>query len=138
MAVKANATDAAQAWVNGMQSAGPKYTAGVNAVKIAPGQLASAKSDFWASQVAAAKSKFAANVAKVSLSAWQEAAANKGAARLGTGATAAQPKFVAFMNSFLPALSSIVAALPTGGTYEQNKQRFLAYSDALHAKAGSF
>lgn len=138
MSVKANANDAAQAWVTGMQSAGPKYIAGVGAVKVAPGQLAAAKSDFWASQVAQAKSKFSTNVAKVSLSDWQNAASTKGAPRLGTGATAAQPKFNAFMGKFLPALTNIVNSLPAGGTYEQNKQRFLAFSDALHAQQGNF
>ena len=138
MSVKANPTDAANAWVTGMQGAGTKYTAGVNAVKVAPGQIAAARADLWAQQVANAKSKFAANVAKVSLSQWQEAAATKGAARLGTGASAAQPKFAAFMSNFIPKLSTIVAGLPQRGTYEQNKQRFLAYADALHAQAGSF
>ena len=138
MSVKANATDAANAWVTGMQGAGTKYTAGVQAVKVAPGQLAAARSDFWAQQVAAAKSKFSSNVAKVTLGQWQEAAATKGAPRLGTGASAAQPKFAAFMTSFLPQLATIVQSLPQGGTYEQNKQRFLAYADALHAKQGSF
>lgn len=138
MSVKANPTDAANAWVTGMQGAGGKYTAGVNAVKVAPGQIAAARADLWAQQVANAKSKFASNVAKVSLSQWQEAAANKGAARLGSGASAAQPKFAAFMTNFIPKLSTIVAGLPQRGTYEQNKQRFLAYADALHAQQGSF
>jgi hypothetical protein len=138
MSVKANATDAAQAWVAGMQSAGPKYTAGVNAVKVAPGQSAAAAAPLWASQVAAAQQKFASNVAKVSLTDWQTAAINKGASRLGTGATAAQPKMATFMGKFLPTLNNVVNGLPAGGTYEQNKQRFLAYSDALHATAGSY
>lgn len=138
MAVKANPTDAAQAWVNGMQSAGPKYIAGIEAVKVAPGQLAAAKADFWATQVQNAKSKFAGNVAKVTLQSWQASASTKGAPRLGSGATAAQPKMASFMANFLPKLSTIVAGLPAGGTYEQNKQRFLAYADALHAQAGSF
>jgi len=138
MAVKANATDAAAAWVTGMNGAGTKYTAGVNAVKVAPGQLAAAASALWASNVAAAVNKFATNSAKVSLSTWQTAAINKGAPRLGTGATAAQPKFAAFMTSFLPAMGNIVNGLPPKGSYEQNKARFLAYSDALHAAAGSF
>jgi hypothetical protein len=138
MSVKANPTDAAQAWVNGMQGAGSKYTAGVEAVKVAPGQLAAARSQLWATQVANAQQKFAANVAKVTLQQWQAAASSKGAARLGTGATAAQPKFAAFMSAFIPALQNVVASLPQGGTYEQNKQRFLAYADALHSKAGTF
>jgi hypothetical protein len=42
------------------------------------------------------------------------------------------------MSNFLPKFSGIVNALPAGGTYEQNKQRFLAYSDALHAQQGQF
>jgi hypothetical protein len=138
MSVKADPTTAAQAWVTAMQGAGAKYTAGVQAVKVAPGQIAAARSDLWAQQVANAKQKFATNVAKVSLSQWQDAAANKGAQRLGTGATQAQQKMANFMSSFLPVLSSVVNSLPAGGTYEQNKQRFLAYADALHAKAGSF
>lgn len=138
MAVKANPTDAAQAWVNAMQGAGAKYIAGVQSVKVAPGQVAASRAELWAQNVAAAKSKFASNVAKVSLSQWQEAAASKGAQRLGTGATAAQSKMAAFMTNFLPQLSTIVAGLPQGGTYEQNKQRFLAYADALHAKKGGF
>lgn len=138
MAVKANPTDAAAAWVQGMQGAGAKYAAGVQSVKVAPGQTAAARSQLWAQNVANAVQKFATNVAKVSLSSWQESAVNKGAPRLGTGATAAQPKFQSFMTSFIPALSTIVQGLPAGGTYEQNKARFLAYSDALHAKAGQF
>ena len=138
MAVKANATDAANAWVQGMQGAGAKYTAGINSVKVAPGQVAASRADLWAQNVANAKSKFATNVAKISLSQWQEAAANKGAARLGSGASAAQGKFATFMTNFLPKLTTIVASLPAGGTYEQNKQRSLAFMDALHSQAGTF
>lgn len=138
MSVKANPTDAAAAWVTGMQGAGIKYTAGVNAVKVAPGQLAAAASGLWAANVAQAQPKFAANVAKVTLQQWQSAAATKGAPRLGTGATAAQAKFATFMASFIPALSNIVNGLPARGSYAQNQQRFLAYSDALHAQAGNF
>lgn len=138
MAVKANPTDAANAWVTGMQGAGAKYTAGVQAVKVSPGQLASAAASRWAANVAQAQAKFAQNTAKVTLSSWQEAAVNKGAPRLGTGATAAQPKFAAFMTSFLPKLSSIVSSLPAGGSFEANLQRFTAYAQALHSAAGSF
>jgi len=138
MAVKADPTTAAAAWVTGMQGAGTKYTAGVNAVRTAPGQLAAAAAPLWAQNVAAAQNKFAANSAKVSLQAWQSAASTKGAPRLGTGATAAQPKFQAFMQSFLPVLTNVVNSLPARGTYAQNTQRFLAYADALHAQAGNF
>ena len=138
MTVKANATDAASKWVSGMQAAGPAYSAGVNSVKVAPGQLAANKASLWAANVAAAQAKFASKVASVTLQAWQSAAVEKGAPRLGTGATAAQGKFANFMNSFLPVLTNVVNGLPTGGTYEQNKARALAYMDSLHANAGKF
>jgi len=138
MSVKANPTDAAQAWVNGMSSAGTKYSAGINAVKVSPGQLAAAKSQFWASQVAQSQAKFAANVAKVSLADWQNAANTKGAPRLASGAAAAQPKFATFMSNFLPKLANVVNGLPAGGTFEQNVARATAYMNTLHQQAGSF
>lgn len=138
MSVKATAADAAASWVSGMQGATTKYTAGINAVKVSPGQLAAAASGLWASQVAQAQQKFATKVAAVTLPAWQAAAINKGAPRLGTGAAAAQPKFQAFMQSFIPALSNIVSGLPAGGTFEQNMARFQAYAQALHSQAGTF
>lgn len=138
MSVKANAADAAASWVTGMSGATPKYTAGVQAVKVAPGQLAAAQAGRWAQNVAAAQPKFAANVAKVSLSSWQQSAVNKGAPRLASGAAAAQPKFQAFMTNFIPQLSNIVSSLPAGGTFEQNMARSMAYANALHQTAGSY
>jgi hypothetical protein len=138
MAVTANATDAANNWVTGMSGATAKYTAGVNAVRVAPGQLAAAASGRWAANVAAAQPKFATNVAKVSLSAWQNAAATKGAPRLASGAQAAQPKMQTFMTNFIPALTSVVNSLPAGGTFEANLNRFTSYANALHAQKGNF
>jgi hypothetical protein len=136
--VKANATDAAAAWVSGMGAAGPKYTAGVNAVRTAPGTLAAASAALWAQNVAAAQAKFAKNVGAVSLQAWQNAAATKGAPRLASGATAAQPKMQAFMTNFIPALTNIVNGLPQRGTFEQNVNRLTSYVNALHQQKGNF
>lgn len=138
MAVKANASDAAQAWVSGMQNAGTKYTAGVQAVKVAPGQLAAAAKATWAANVAAAQNKFATNVAAVSLGAWQEAAATKGAPRLASGASAAQPKMAAFMQKFIPQLSNIVGSLPARGSYDANINRLTQYLNAVHATKGQY
>ena len=138
MAVKANPQDAAQAWVTGMTGASAKYTAGVQSVRVAPGQAAAAASQLWATNVANARQKFASNVAKVSLSAWQEAAATKGAPRLASGAQAAQAKYLAFQSNFLPKLASIVGSLPARGTFDQNMARFAAYATQLHGAAGTF
>ena len=138
MSVKANPTDAAASWVQGMQGASTKYIAGVNAVKTSPGALAAAAAPLWAANVAQAQPKFAANVAKVTLAAWQADAINKGAPRLGTGASNAQPKFAAFMTSFIPQLAQVVAGLPARGSFDANVARFTAYATALHQKAGTF
>jgi len=138
MSVKSNATDAAAAWVTGMGSASTKYTAGVNAVKTAPGTLAAANASVWAANVAAAQAKFAKNVGAVSLQSWQQSAINKGAPRLASGAQAAQPKMAAFMGNFIPALTNIVNSLPARGSFESNVNRLTTYINALHQQKGNF
>jgi hypothetical protein len=138
MSVKANATDAAQAWVTGMGSATAKYTAGVNAVKTAPGTLAAAQAGVWAANVAAAQPKFARNVGAVSLQSWQASAVSKGAPRLASGAQAAQPKMQAFMTNFIPQLTNIVNGLPARGSFEANTTRLMNYINALHQAKGTF
>lgn len=138
MAVKTDATSASSAWVAGMGTAGPKYEAGVQAVKTAPGQLAAAAANLWATNVANSKSKFARNVGAVSLSSWQNAAVTKGSPRLASGAQAAEPKFAAFMGKFIPVLTNVVNGLGPRGTFEQNIARFTSYAQGLHAQKGNF
>jgi hypothetical protein len=138
MAVKATAADAAQAWATGFGSAGTKYAAGVNAVTVAPGQLAAAQKAAYLANVQASANIWASKVAAVDLGTWKAAATTTGAARLASGATKGAPKMQAFMNNFLPQLSSIVGSLPARGTFDQNLQRFTAYANALHQKKGSF
>ena len=138
MPVKIDATTASDNWVSGMGSAGPKYEAGVQAVKTAPGQLAAAAANLWATNVANAKNKYARNVGAVSLSAWQNAAVTKGSPRLASGAQAAAPKFATFMGKFLPVLTNVVNGLGNKGTFEQNMARSMAYAQALHQQKGNF
>ena len=137
-AVKATAADAAQAWQNGFSGASTKYTAGINAVTVPPGQLAAAQKNLYVSNVQAAANTWAARVAAVDLQTWKNAATGVGAQRLATGATKGAPKVQAFMTNFLPVLSSTVQGLGPRGTFEQNIARFTAYAQALHAKKGSF
>ena len=138
MGVKANATDAAASWVTGMSAAGPKYTAGVQAVKVAPGTLAAAAAPLWAANVAAAQPKYAKNVGAVTKEMWQNAAVTKGAPRLASGAQAAQPKMQSFMQKFIPQLSNIVDGLPARGTFETNVNRLTTYVNAVHQTKGTF
>ena len=138
MAVKANAADAAKAWETNFAASGTKYVKGTAAVKTAPGQLAAAQQDVWAQNTVAAKARFAAKVAAVPLGSWQNSCATVGAQNLATGATKGAPKQQAFMQKFIPQLSNVVESLPARGSYEQNKQKAMAYMDQLHALKGQF
>lgn len=138
MAVKATAAEAAQAWGTGFSGATTKYTAGINAVQVAPGQLAAANKNAYLANVQASANIWASKVAAVDLGTWKNAATTVGAQRLASGATKGMPKMQAFMGNFLPQLASIVGSLPQRGTYDQNINRFTQYAAALHAKKGSF
>ena len=93
-------------WSSAMASAGPAYTAGVQGVTVAPGQKAAQASSKYVNGVQANVAKFERNSLKVSLGAWQDAAINKGAARLGTGAAQAKPKVLAFQTAFFAYLKA--------------------------------
>lgn len=138
MGVKANAQDATAAWSSGMAGSGEKYKKGVMAVTVAPGQVAASRGEAYLAGVQASYNIWKRKVGNVTLQDWQQSAANKGAARLGSGAQAAAPKFQSFMSGFLPTLSSVVDSLPAGGTFDQNMARFQAYANMLHSKKGSF
>jgi hypothetical protein len=106
----------------------------VQGVREAPGIRAARASQKYLARVQANVAKFERNVGSVSLSAWQDMAVNKGASRLGTGATAAKPKFLAFTTAFYTYLKSgqaSIDAMPTD-TYEQSKAKALAQMDYNH------
>ena len=128
-----NAASVAQKWGSAMQGAGTAYTAGVKAVTQAPGQAAAAAADLWANNTVAAKPKFATNSAAVSLGAWQQAAVDKGSARLGSGATAALPKFQTAMSSVLPYIEQVRGSLPARGGLDQNIARSVAFQRGMAA-----
>jgi phosphate/sulfate permease len=138
MAVKANAADAASKWQQNFSASGTAYAAGVNAVKTAPGQLAAAQQDVWAQNTVAAKSRYAANSAAVTLQSWQSTTIAKGQARLASGATAGAPKMQAFLANFLPKLTQIVDNLPARGSFEQNMAKSYNLAQALHQAKGTF
>ena len=138
MAVKATAASAAQAWSTGFSGATQKYTDGINAVTVAPGQQAAAQKNLYVQNVQAQSNVWAMKVAAVSLQDWKNAATTTGAQRLATGASKGAPKMQSFMTNFLPQLSGVVDGLPARGSFEQNLQRFNAYATALHQKKGSF
>lgn len=114
---------AAAKWAQGMQAAGPKITAGIQAVTVAPGVAAARQADLYQANVVAAVPKWKANVAAVPLGDWQNATITKGVPRIASGAAAAQPAFAMFMGKLLPFIDNSVRSLPPRGNLEQNIAR---------------
>lgn len=128
-----NAQDAGARWAQRMASSTDKWRAGVDAVNVAPGQLAARAADTWANNTIAAKPKWAANVAAVSLQSWKDDMINKGGPRIAQGAQAAQGKFTDFMVFILPKIDQIKAGLPARGGLDQNINRMVAFSRGMAA-----
>ena len=128
-----SAAAAAQKWANNLGAATTAYTAGIQAVNAAPGAAAAAAVDRYISGTQASAQKFAQKSAAVSLSAWQQAAVNKGAPRLASGAQAAQNKMQAAFTTLFPAIQQAVASLPARGSLDQNIARSAAFQRAMAA-----
>lgn len=130
-----SAAEAAARWAQALPAAQQKYIAGVQAVTVAPGQLAARAAATWAANTAAAQPKFARNSAAVTLQDWQNATANKGAQRLASGAQQAQPKMEAALSRLFPAIQQAVSSLPPRGDLEANINRMAQFARAM-AKYG--
>jgi hypothetical protein len=129
----ANAATAAAKWETNTTAAVNNGTvaAGIAAVTVAPGMAAARQADVWAQNVAAAKSKWQANVASVSLQSWQNSATSKGVARMAQGVSAAQPNFQNFMTQLLQYQSSQLSNLPPRGNLSQNITRMTSWVTAM-------
>ena len=138
MAVKANASTAAERWASNFGSSGQRYTDGINSVTVAPGQLAAAQKNAYVNGVTQNANIWAANVAKVDLGTWKAAATGVGAGRLSSGADKGKAKMQQFMSAFIPQLDSVVSGLPPRGSFDQNIARFTTFAQQLHAKKGQF
>jgi hypothetical protein len=123
---------AATKWAQNLGAAGQAYTAGVQSVTQAPGQLAAAASDRYLAGVQTNVQKFKANVGSVSLGDWQAAAVNKGAPRLATGASAAQPKMAAVLQQLFPYIEQVRNSLPPRGDIEANIARSAAFQRGMN------
>lgn len=120
-------SDAAARWVQNTSAAVGRYQDGVKAVTVSPGQAAARQADLWLRNTTAAKSKFAANSAKVGLAEWQDATANKGGQRLAGGVQAAQGNYEQALGKLLPYIGSAVSSLPQRGDLEANITRMTAF-----------
>jgi hypothetical protein len=128
---KVTPDQAAAKWSTNLSAAGPSIQAGVEAVKVSPGQAAARQKALYLQNVQAAGDKWAARVASVSTQEWQQAMVSKAIPRIGTGAQAAQPKMAQFLGQLFPHIDRGLASLPARGNLQQNKQRVLAWIDHM-------
>jgi hypothetical protein len=124
--------EAAAKWAQNLGGASARYTAGVQAVTVAPGTLAARSADLWANNTIAAKARFTKNSQAVSLGDWQQAAINKGATRLATGAQAALPKMEAALTRVFGWINQVKGSLPPRGDIEANINRAGAFARGMH------
>ena len=92
----------AQLWAQRLGSAQQAISDGIDAVTVAPSAQAVKQQQKYINGVTANVNKWATNLGKVTLQDWQTAMKQKGLPRIGQGATAAVPKFAAFMGKMLP------------------------------------
>lgn len=116
MPVRSDPQTATAKWVTNLSASTTAIQRGVGNVTVAPGQAAAKAADKWLAKVTQAKTKFATNVARVSLADWQNAMTSYGISRIASGAQAKQGKMQSFMTDFLTHLNrgaSTIDAMPT-------------------------
>lgn len=123
--------NAAAKWAQNLGAATTRYTDGVNAVQTSPGQLAAQASDRYIAGVQASVPKFIANSQAVQLGDWKNAAINKGAPRLASGAQQAQNKMQGVFTSLFPFIEQVRGSLPQRGDLEQNIARSAAFQRGM-------
>jgi hypothetical protein len=128
---KVTPEQAAEAWAQRLGSSGERIRQGVQSVTTSPGQAAARQKAAYAANVAAAQDKWAARVASVSTSDWQQAVIEKGLPRIAAGAQAAQPKMAAFMAQVLPHIDSVKGSLPPRGNLDANINRMTQFTRGM-------
>lgn len=128
----ASAADSAAKWQQNFGASGPAWQAGIDAVDVAPGQLAVAAGPRYLAGVQANYDKWAANTGRYGLQQWKDVSKAKGATRLSSGATAGAAKYAAAIQKVLTAQASIIAGLPPRGDVNQNIERSRQFQLAMH------
>lgn len=128
-----------QKWGQNLSAAGPYITAGVNAVKTAPGVAAASQANLMLQNLTASvtSGQWAKAVSAVSLQSWQTAMTQKGIPHIAQGVAGAQankvPQITALLNAVDNSVASI-ANLPKGGL-ENNIARATSFMRAMSANA---
>lgn len=125
-------TDAAERWASQFGASGPRWSAGVRGVEVAPGQLAARAKALWAQNTAAAVDRFAANSARVTREQWIEQTVTKGQPRLASGGQAGKGKYEQAAVKLFPFIEATVRGLPPRGDIEANILRAGNFARTMH------
>lgn len=126
------AAEAAQRWQSGFAGAGAAWQAGIEAVTVAPGQLAVAAQARYLAGVQNRVGVWAQRTGSVGLAQWKAAAVAKGPSRLAQGAQVGASKYQQRIQAVLDAEKSIIAGLPPRGDAIQNIERSRQFQLAMH------
>lgn len=138
MALKTNPAQYAEKWARNTANARPDYEAGVRRVTEAPGVKAAQAADKMLAGIEEAirSGRWAANVASVGLSDWQNAAINKGASRLADGVQNAAGKVEEIARINLANIEQVteqVRRMPST-TFQDRLRRMTEYATQMHGK----
>ena len=130
-----NPSDVAAKWSRNLSSSSASIQSGVQAVNVAPTQLAARQQDAYLQGVqnAVNSGKWAAGLNRVSLGDWQNAMITKGIPRIQQGATTGKPAVENFMGQLLPFIQTqqrALASMPRGGL-EANLNRMTTFARAM-------
>lgn len=137
MAMK-TAAQANQAWKDSQTKATTNYGDGVQAYTGDWAEATVAQQNVLLQNVTTSiqDGTWARKVRAKSTQGWKsDTIAKKG--NFTTGFTAGAPNQLASATKIMSALGTLVPSLPARGTYEQNKQRWAALVDGLHALKGT-
>jgi len=136
MPLKITPEEAAEKWERKMQAASTDYAAGVGRVTKAPGQAAAENIDGYIRGVQENAQRWKKKVAAVSLEEWKDKAINKGASRLGPGATAARAKMMEQTKRNFANIESVKSAVDQmpGQTLDQRIAKSAAFIRGMAEK----
>jgi len=139
--VLATPANAAKRWGTNLSNAAAKITEGVKNVQSSPGEDAAKAKAAWIAAMtsAAVQNKWAENVAKVSLSEWQERMTSKGIPAIANAVqNGGEAKFQKAMAKILPAIQSTLDSLPKNrATFQARITRVTQYLTKMHSLKGT-
>jgi hypothetical protein len=136
---RVTAAEYADKWSRRLKQATPDIQAGIKRVQVAPGVAAAQQQAAMLQNLTAAVSSgvWARRVASVSVQDWQNAALNKGVARITAGVDAATPKVAANAQALLAAVDGAVQAtnMHPRGDIESNINRAVTFMREMAKRA---